>query len=100
MTPQAFYLVANLCKVTSVPELVSIISKRRRIPKESVISDCGSCPALSRCSSFLIATYSEQEGTRSGCGRNVAGPVAKMPVVIHAIGRTMSKHGLHSHSML
>ncbi|KAK2594435.1 hypothetical protein QQS21_007839 [Conoideocrella luteorostrata] len=37
LTSKKFYLIANLCKVTTVPELVSIISTRRRIPKESVV---------------------------------------------------------------
>lgn len=36
---QKFYLVANLCKVTTVAELVTIISTRRRIPKESVVAE-------------------------------------------------------------
>ncbi|PHH92555.1 hypothetical protein CDD83_6834 [Cordyceps sp. RAO-2017] len=39
LTNKKFYLVANLCKVTSVPELVRIVSTRRRIPKESVVAE-------------------------------------------------------------
>ncbi|QLI68745.1 E3 SUMO-protein ligase pli1 [Metarhizium brunneum] len=39
LTNKKFYLVANVCKITTVKELVSIISTRRRIPKESVVSE-------------------------------------------------------------
>ncbi|QPG95738.1 hypothetical protein C2857_001876 [Epichloe festucae Fl1] len=39
LTNKKFYLVANLCKVTTVAELVTIISTRRRIPKESVVAE-------------------------------------------------------------
>ncbi|KHN97668.1 Zinc finger, MIZ-type [Metarhizium album ARSEF 1941] len=39
LTSKKFYLVANVCKITTVKELVSIISTRRRIPKASVISE-------------------------------------------------------------
>ncbi|KAG5982209.1 hypothetical protein E4U55_002192 [Claviceps digitariae] len=39
LTNKKFHLVANLCKVTSVTELVTDISTRRRIPKDSVISE-------------------------------------------------------------
>jgi hypothetical protein len=36
---QKFYLVANVCKATTVKELVSLITTRRRIPKDSVVSE-------------------------------------------------------------
>ncbi|XP_044717558.1 PINIT domain-containing protein [Hirsutella rhossiliensis] len=39
LTSKKFYLIANLCKIISVPELVSAVSTRRRIPKESVIAE-------------------------------------------------------------
>ncbi|OAQ62301.1 Zinc finger domain-containing protein, MIZ-type [Pochonia chlamydosporia 170] len=39
LTNKKYYLIANVCKVTTVKELVSIISTRRRIPKESVIAE-------------------------------------------------------------
>ena len=35
---QKFHLVANLCKVTTVSELVTDIT-RRRIPKDSVVAE-------------------------------------------------------------
>ncbi|GAO18201.1 hypothetical protein UVI_02022680 [Ustilaginoidea virens] len=38
-TRPKFYIVANLCKITPVSELVSSISTRRRIPKESVVAE-------------------------------------------------------------
>ncbi|KAI9147941.1 E3 SUMO-protein ligase pli1 [Paramyrothecium foliicola] len=37
--PSKFYLIVNLCRVTSVSELVSAISTRRRIPKDSVVME-------------------------------------------------------------
>ncbi|PNY29774.1 E3 SUMO-protein ligase pli1 [Tolypocladium capitatum] len=39
LTNKKFYLVAYICKTTSVSELVSTISTRRRIPKELVVRD-------------------------------------------------------------
>ncbi|KAG6001786.1 hypothetical protein E4U21_003803 [Claviceps maximensis] len=39
LTTKKFHLVANLCKVTTVPELVTDISTRRRIPKDSVVAE-------------------------------------------------------------
>ncbi|KND91495.1 E3 SUMO-protein ligase pli1 [Tolypocladium ophioglossoides CBS 100239] len=39
LTNKKFYLVAYLCKTTSVSELVSTVSTRRRIPKELVVRD-------------------------------------------------------------
>ncbi|KAG6042198.1 hypothetical protein E4U41_003944 [Claviceps citrina] len=39
LTTKKFHLVANLCKVTTVPQLVTDISTRRRIPKESVVAE-------------------------------------------------------------
>ncbi|PFH56864.1 hypothetical protein XA68_15846 [Ophiocordyceps unilateralis] len=39
LTSKKYYLIANLCKVTSVPELVSTVSNRLRIPKESVVAE-------------------------------------------------------------
>ncbi|KAG5929649.1 hypothetical protein E4U53_002406 [Claviceps sorghi] len=39
LTNKKFHLVANLCKVTTVPELVTDISTRRRIPKDSVVAE-------------------------------------------------------------
>ncbi|KAG6007720.1 hypothetical protein E4U54_008792 [Claviceps lovelessii] len=39
LTNKKYYLVANLCKVTTVPELVTDISTRRRIPKDSVVAE-------------------------------------------------------------
>ncbi|KJZ73377.1 hypothetical protein HIM_07171 [Hirsutella minnesotensis 3608] len=39
LTSKKFHLIINLCKVTSVPELVSTISTRRRIPKDSVVAE-------------------------------------------------------------
>ncbi|KAL7932030.1 PINIT domain-containing protein [Trichoderma chlorosporum] len=39
LTNRKFYLIVNLCKTTSVPELVATISSRRKISEESVISE-------------------------------------------------------------
>ncbi|KAL9473874.1 hypothetical protein ACSS6W_008254 [Trichoderma asperelloides] len=39
LTNKKFYLVVNLCKTTSVSELVTTISSRRKISEESVISE-------------------------------------------------------------
>ncbi|KAK4059635.1 transcriptional regulator family: Zinc finger, MIZ-type [Trichoderma harzianum] len=39
LTNRKFYLIVNLCKTTSVPELVTTISNRRKISEESVISE-------------------------------------------------------------
>ncbi|PHH80004.1 hypothetical protein CDD80_3133 [Ophiocordyceps camponoti-rufipedis] len=36
---QKFYLIANLCKVTTVSELESIVSNRLTIPKETVVAE-------------------------------------------------------------
>ncbi|EHK17724.1 uncharacterized protein TRIVIDRAFT_183126 [Trichoderma virens Gv29-8] len=36
---QKYYLIVNICKTTSVPELVTTISNRRKISEESVISE-------------------------------------------------------------
>ncbi|KAM0256165.1 hypothetical protein ACHAQJ_005142 [Trichoderma viride] len=39
LTNKKFYLLINLCKITSVSELVTTISSRRKISEESVISE-------------------------------------------------------------
>ncbi|KAG6088667.1 hypothetical protein E4U30_001878 [Claviceps sp. LM220 group G6] len=39
LTYKKFYFVVNLCKVTTVSELVTDISNRRRIPKASVVAE-------------------------------------------------------------
>lgn len=39
LTNKKFYLIVNLCKATSVSELVTTISSRRKISEESVISE-------------------------------------------------------------
>ncbi|KAL7945736.1 PINIT domain-containing protein [Trichoderma barbatum] len=39
LTNRKYYLIINLCKTTSVPELVATISNRRKISEESVISE-------------------------------------------------------------
>ncbi|KAH7308209.1 transport protein particle component-domain-containing protein [Stachybotrys elegans] len=39
LTQKKFFLIINVCKVTSVSELVTTISTRRRIPKDSVIQE-------------------------------------------------------------
>ncbi|EQL00179.1 zinc finger domain-containing protein [Ophiocordyceps sinensis CO18] len=39
LTSKKFYLIANVCKIVSVPDLVSQVSTRHRIPKESVIAE-------------------------------------------------------------
>lgn len=43
---QKFHLIINLCKITSVPELVTTISSRRKISEESVISERKSCTSV------------------------------------------------------
>lgn len=42
---QKYYLIVNLCKVTTVPDLVATIASRSKITEESVIRDCKSCLA-------------------------------------------------------
>lgn len=39
LTNRKYYLIVNICKTTSVPELVTTISNRRKISEESVISE-------------------------------------------------------------
>lgn len=60
--PQKYYLIANVCKVTTVKELVSIISTRRRIPKESVIAECKQ--RIFELHEFSVANSSKQSTER------------------------------------
>lgn len=39
LTKQKFYLILNLCKISTVDELSATIAARRRIPKESVVAE-------------------------------------------------------------
>ncbi|KFA65455.1 hypothetical protein S40285_00467 [Stachybotrys chlorohalonatus IBT 40285] len=39
LTNKKYYLIANLCRITPVSELVTMIATRRRIPKATVVSE-------------------------------------------------------------